>query len=171
LQVLDDAEPTISGAIEDATSNLLGFLNEPGDEFMSQRIGQEVRISRRPAGNRVIDVTRGESYPFPGGWRVTGGRYLMRDIGAGGRIVGAINYTLRSKPSGRPLVVVSNIVVAPDSRRTKIATRLLEELLEDHPGARVDSSMTLDGAAFFGYTTALEPAPTRHASRAKVRFP
>ena len=158
LRVLDDAAPTITAATESAASNLLGFLEEPGHEFMSRGIGQEVRVSRRPMDHRVIDVTRGDSYPVAGGGQVTGGRYLMRDQAAGGRIVGALNYTLQTKAAGRQLAVVSNIVVAPDSRRQGIATRLLEELMDDHPGARVDSSMTADGAEFFGYSAATGPA-------------
>lgn len=170
LRVLDDAMPSISGATESASSNLLGFLGETGTEFMTSRIGQEVRVARRPLDNRVIDVTRGESYPVAGGGQVTGGRYLMRDQAAGGRILGALNYTLLSRAAGRSQAVVSNIVVAPDSRRRGIASMLLDELMEDHPGARVDTSMTADGAAFFGYgrapaaspdETAPAPAPKR----------
>tara|TARA_B100001105_G_scaffold250453_1_gene238795 strand:+ start:1557 stop:2096 length:540 start_codon:yes stop_codon:yes gene_type:complete len=166
LCIVDDDTP----ALVDDTSgglNLLGFLEEPGAEFTVRRIGHEVRIGRRPVDQGAIDVTRGDSQLVPGGGHVASGRYLMREAGAGGRILGALAYTVQSKSSGRQSAVVTTVVVDPAARRQGVATRLLEELMEDHPGGRVVPGMTADGGAFFGYTPVAAPtaAPVAPARR------
>lgn len=152
IQVIDDRKPMLAGG-PDAAEGMLFFLHDIGSPNMSARIGQEVRVARRPitGSTQFIDVTRGETYANRAGRKVTGGRYLMRDHRVGGRIIGALNYTLMDRGSKLPLVVLSNLVVDQGWRRQGVASRLLEELLEDHPQARVDDSMTPDGAAFFGY--------------------
>jgi len=167
LLVVDDQKPTISPSDASADSMLM-FLEEVDGPNMRVRIGTEVRIGRVHHDHGVIDVTRGESYPGPSGRIVTGGRYLMRDSRVGGRIVGALNFTIMTRPGSRDQVVISNLVVDKGFRRQGVATKLLATLQETYPQARVDSSMTADGAAFFGYapgaaavTAAAEPLRAR----------
>lgn len=155
LRIVGDALPNIS---EGAGDGMDVFLEEPGSVIMTSRIGAEILTGRRHLGRQCIDVTRGPSYPSPRGGTVTGGRYLLRESGPGTRIIGALNYTLMAIGTKRE-AVLSNLVVASDHRRKGIATRLLEELLVDFPGARADSSMTTLGAAFMGYSAnGSEPA-------------
>lgn len=155
LATIDDAAPNIS---EGTGAGMEVFLEELGGPTMSARIGQEVLTARRSLGERCIDVTRGPSYPSPGGEQVTGGRYLLRDGGPGAPIIGALNFTLLGR-GARAKAVVSNLVVASTHRRQGIATRLLDEMLSDHPAARADTSMTSLGAAFLGYGPSTAAAP------------
>lgn len=157
LQVFGDEQPSICDSADSA--GMLQFLEDPGMPFMTRRIGHEIVVGKRSVTNGFIQVTRGDCHPAPGGCQVTGGRYLMRDQRVGGRIVGAVNITVRVK-GAKTQAVVSNIVVDPGFRRQGVATRLVEEVLSDHPGLRVDSAMTQDGAAFFGYASP-SPAPRR----------
>lgn len=150
LRLVDDAKH----ALIEPSSSATDLLGELVTEVILRRVGHEVRVSRRPAGNRVIDVTRCDSQLVVGGGHVAVGRYLLRERDPGGRILGALVYTVQSKASGRQLAVVTHVVVDPAARRQGVATKLLEEFTEDHPGARVVSTMTPDGAAFFGYAAA-----------------
>lgn len=152
IQVIGDRKPMLGGTAESSDS-MLFFLQEIGSMPLTARIGTEVRVARRPdiGTTQFIDITRGETYKDRSGRKVTGGRYLLRDHRVGGRIVGAINHTIIDRGTKKPQVILSNIVVDKGWRRQGVATRLLQELLEDHPHARVDDSMTADGVAFFGY--------------------
>lgn len=160
LRTFDGAAPSIS---ESDGAGMLVFLDEPGAAMMTARIGVEIITGRRQSGAHSIDVTRGEAYPAQDGGSVVGGRYLMREAGPGTAIIGALNYTLRRLGS-RQQAVVSNLVVAPGRRRQGVATRLLEQMLNDYPKASADTSMTTDGAAFLGYSAATKgSAPARRA--------
>ncbi|MEJ6002766.1 GNAT family N-acetyltransferase [Paucibacter soli] len=142
----------------------MGFLDEPGTKFVTPRIGYEIVTSRRQLAhdNWSIDVTRGQTFPTSEGARITGGRYLMRDRRVGGRIIGAINFTCIENAGGREKMILSNIAVDPSFRRQGVASRLLDEVVTDHPRACLDSSMTSDGAAFFGYAPGVaNKAPKR----------
>lgn len=143
---------------------MLGFLEDPAaSTFMKPRIGSEIVTSRRQnaVGHWSIDVTRGESYPNPRGGSIVGGRYLLRDQRVEGRIIGAINVTILRKGAGKEMAIMSNIVVDPGYRRQGVATALIEEVVVDHPRVRLDSSMTEDGAALFGYAAQANESPPR----------
>lgn len=168
IQVVDDRKPDIAG--EGVAEGMMIFLQELGSLPITQRIGLEVRVARRPlSSTQFIDITRGESFRNSGNRTITGGRYLMRDHRVGGRIVGALNYTRIDRGSKAPQVIVSNIVVDKNWRRQGVASRLLEELLEEFPQARVDTAMTIDGAAFFGYSHLLAKASNDSAAAPRFR--
>lgn len=168
------AEPTASARIAingDETPVVCGvadlsvYLEEPGNELLVARFGRETAIEVRPAlsaalGDRRVRVERtvGETYRVSGA-AIVGGRYLARAVD--GRIIGALNYTLRS---GVP-AVLSNLVVREGWRRQGLATELLAQFRSDYPAAVADSSLTDDGAAFLGYRRApaldIEQSPRR----------
>lgn len=170
IPIFGDDKPTICAA-----SGMELFLEEPGGEFMRHRIGPEVRVARRAVENPKtawqLDVTRGETFRSTSNGEVTGGRYLLRDPRVGGRIIGALNFNEARKSHARHQVIVSNIVVDKSFRRQGVATQLLRALLQDHPGARVDSSMTSDGAAFFGHSTDCAVQPSAQVSAASTKRP
>ncbi|MFK4705719.1 ribosomal protein S18 acetylase RimI-like enzyme [Roseateles asaccharophilus] len=163
LPVIDGVTPSIS-AQADGGAGMLGFLEDPaGSTFMRARIGAEIVTSRRQSTvpHWSIYVTRGESYPNPRGGSIVGGRYLLRNQQADGKIIGAINVTILRKGAGKEQAIMSNIVVDPGYRRQGVATALIEQVVADHPRVLLDSAMTEDGAALFGYAKSVNEATPR----------
>lgn len=140
-----DGQYTIGGSGE----NLLLYIEPIDSERIHERIGTErvVKI------DGPITFTQGRRFQMRD-QTVQGGRYLFSN--AAGDIVGGLNYTRVGKN-----VVVSNIYVRPDCRRQGIATQLVQRALWDYPGLVVDSSLTEQGAALFGYAPGDEPKPAR----------
>lgn len=169
IPIYGKQEPEISGgrAVESA---MLALLEEVGGQLMAARIGREQSVEMRSdiavrrgtgrtAGAKLhLEITKGTEYRSATGSSF-GGRYLMRVDGAG--IVGMLGYTVIERHGGARQVVVSSLCVAPEWRRKGIASALLTMMTKDYPEATVDSAMTPDGAAFFGYASAKEMAPGR----------
>lgn len=128
------------------------FLAPVGDSSVASRIGEE-RVVRSEGD---ILVTEGERYRDRHRKLVYSGRYLLLDATG---IYGSLNYSVRGREC-----VVSNIFVDKMRRRQGCASRLVDAAKMDHPGIKVDSSMTLLGAQFFGYgpqlTVGAEPQNT-----------
>lgn len=159
IRVLDDAPPRIIGQAE-----ALAFsLKPPNDPEMIAYLGRETRLppaqpGRPGAQPSGLLVLRGECFRYPSGW-VQSHRYLL--LAKPGNDIQAALIVMHIARHEHLDSVISNIYVRPDHRRQGLARALIQSALADHPKLCVDSSMSLQGAALFGYaSTALNLPPS-----------
>lgn len=143
-----DQPVTVAGA----APGLTAFLAPPNDPQMVARMGEE-KILRHQSDGMILEGERFKTRD--GGW-IQGRRYLALDP-SNGTPIGAANVTLRKE--GRKVeAVLSNIVVDPAFRRRGVASRLIQQALENYPKLRGDNTMTEEGAALMGHAQD-EPTP------------
>lgn len=135
IQIFGNKTPNIGGNSE----NLSLYLSDLNAENIRERIGKEKII----VDEENLVITSGTIFK-QGENRLQGYRYLIKD--ENGSFVGCLNVTRINRS-----YVISNIYVRFDQRRKGLATKLVERAQENHPGLLLDSSLTEQGAKFFGY--------------------